>query len=181
MTLAAGDRELIQIVDAAFAEAARKSGPWLVCRSGCTQCCYGVFPITALDAWRLKQGLADLETTDPDRARRVRGRAIQAIAAADEDGPCPALDPAAGTCDLYAARPITCRAFGPPVRCGDEAVGVCELCYGGATDEDIAECEVDIDPDDLEEALLAKVEGEETTVAETLVAEKRGQTPFPPR
>jgi Fe-S-cluster containining protein len=170
MTIARRDRELIQIVDAAFAEAARKSGRWLVCRPGCTECCYGVFPITPLDSWRLRQGLADLETTDPDRARRVRGRASKAIAETDEDGPCPALDPAAGTCDLYAARPITCRAFGPPLRCGEDAVGVCALCYEGATDEEIAECEVDMDPDNLEEALLAKMEGEDLTVAEALVA-----------
>ena len=63
--------------------------------------------------------------------RTARGefaeRATQGDSRADEDGPCPALDPEAGTCDLYAARPITCRAFGPPVRCGEEAVGVCEL------------------------------------------------------
>jgi Fe-S-cluster containining protein len=155
-------------VDTAFAEAARKSGPWLVCRPGCTQCCYGVFPITSLDAWRLKQGLGELEATDPERAQRIRGRARQALAGEDEDGPCPALDPVAGTCDLYAARPITCRAFGPPVRCGEEAVGVCNLCYEGATDEEIAACEVDIDPENLEEALLAGLEQGETTVAEAL-------------
>jgi Fe-S-cluster containining protein len=155
-------------VDAALVEAARKSGAWLVCRPGCTQCCYGVFAITPLDRWRLQQGLADLETTDPARARRVRERARQAIAESDEDGACPALDPAAGTCDLYAARPITCRAFGPPVRCGEEAVGVCELCYEGATDEEIAACEVEIDPENLEGALLAGFEPEETTVAAAL-------------
>jgi Fe-S-cluster containining protein len=168
MTLAAADARLVQIVDAALAEAVRKSGPWLVCRPGCTQCCYGSFSITPLDAWRLKQGLAGLESTDPDRAERVRERARQAIADPDEDGPCPALDLETGTCDLYATRPITCRAFGPPVRCGDEGVGVCELCYEGATDEQIAACEVEIDPDNLEGALLASLESGETTVAESL-------------
>jgi Fe-S-cluster containining protein len=91
-----------------------------------------------------------------------------AIAEADEDGACPVLDPETGTCDLYAARPITCRAFGPPLRCGDEAVGVCELCYEGATDEEIAACEADIDPDNLEQALLARMEAGETTVAQAL-------------
>jgi Fe-S-cluster containining protein len=158
----------VQIVDAALAEAACKSGSWLVCRPGCTQCCYGTFGITPLDAWRLRQGLAFLETTDPDRAHRLRERARKALAEPDEDGPCPALDPDGGTCDLYAARPITCRAFGPPVRCGDEAVGVCELCYQEATDEEIAACEVEIDPENLEAVLLARFESEETTVAEAL-------------
>jgi Fe-S-cluster containining protein len=171
MTLADGDAKLVQIVDAAFAEAARRSGPWLVCRPGCTQCCYGSFAISPLDAWRLKQGLADLESKDPDRARRVRERARNApdgTDGPDDNSPCPALDPAGGTCDLYAARPITCRVFGPPARCGEEAIGVCELCYEGATDEQIAACEVEIDTDNLEGALLDMFEPGETTVAEAL-------------
>src|SRR5256885_17247987 len=74
------DAELIQIVDAAVAEAARKSGPWLVCRLGCTQCCIGAFPISQLDAERLRRGLAEIETQDPDRARRVRERPRPALA-----------------------------------------------------------------------------------------------------
>ena len=61
MRLDSGDRTLIQIVDAALAEAARKSGQWLVCRVGCTQCCIGPFPISQLDARRLRGGLAELE------------------------------------------------------------------------------------------------------------------------
>jgi hypothetical protein len=40
------DRGLVQIVDSAMAEAARRSGDWLVCRPGCTQCCIGPFAIT---------------------------------------------------------------------------------------------------------------------------------------
>ena len=56
-----GDRAFIQIVDAALAEAARKSGAWLVCRPGCCECCIGPFAITQLDAKRLRTGLAELE------------------------------------------------------------------------------------------------------------------------
>jgi Fe-S-cluster containining protein len=162
----ARDRELIQIVDQALAEAARRSGPWLVCRLGCTSCCMGEFPITPLDARRLRQGMAELDAREPGRAERVRERARHFSAGDDE--PCPALDPETGACDLYAARPITCRAFGPPVRCGDEAVGVCELCYHGATDEEIAACEVEIDPEGLESALVEELGGGETTVAAAL-------------
>src|SRR5258708_2886343 len=62
--LPAADGALIQIVDAALADAARRSGEWLVCRPGCTQCCVGVFAINQLDAVRLRQGLAELEQTD---------------------------------------------------------------------------------------------------------------------
>lgn len=189
-----GDRALIQIVDAALAEAARKSGPWLVCRPGCFECCMGPFPITQLDARRLRRGLAGLQTADPARAARVRERARQAVARisayfpgdpstglleesedvefSDEmdDDPCPALDPWTGTCDLYAARPVTCRAFGPPVRCGSDAVGVCELCFVGARDEEIAACEVELDPEGVESRLLEELESATGSCGRTLVA-----------
>src|SRR5258708_30014531 len=75
-----GDRKLVQIIDSALAEAARKSGEWLVCRPGCTQCCMGPFAINQLDAERLRHGLGELETRDPQRAARVRERARQSIA-----------------------------------------------------------------------------------------------------
>ncbi len=151
-----GDAALIQIVDAALAEAARRSGPWLVCRPGCSECCLGPFEINQLDAWRLRQGMAALERSDPARAAEVRRRALEFSGRDDE--PCPALDPASGLCELYASRPMTCRAFGPPVRCGSDSVGVCELCYEGASDDQIAACEVDLDPQGMEAGLVAEVE-----------------------
>jgi len=40
--------------DAAMAEATRLSGSWLVCKAGCAECCLGPFPITQLDARRLR-------------------------------------------------------------------------------------------------------------------------------
>ncbi len=67
-----GDRKLVQIIDSALAEAARKSGEWLVCRPGCTQCCMGPFAINQLDAERLRHGLGELETRDPQRATKVK-------------------------------------------------------------------------------------------------------------
>ena len=138
-SILSGDRELVQIVDAALADSARRSAAWLACRPGCSQCCMGVFAITQLDAVRLQEGLAELEQHDPKRAKRVRRRARAAVrrlragfpgdastgilaeSGADfedfaNDEPCPVLDPETGTCDLYAARPMTCRVFGPPVR-----------------------------------------------------------------
>jgi Fe-S-cluster containining protein len=192
-----GDQQLVQIVDAALKEAARKSGDWLVCRKGCTQCCYGPFPISQLDAARLRQGLSELERNDPERAQRVRERARESmkrlapdfpgdpktgILADDEeaealfagfadDEPCPALDLETGACDLYSARPMTCRTFGPPVRSGPEgALGVCELCYHGATDEQIAACEIVPDPDNLEEKLLRELERKTGKRGSTIVA-----------
>jgi Fe-S-cluster containining protein len=178
-----GDRELLQIVDAAMAEAARRSGAWLVCRPGCYSCCLGLFPISRLDAVRLQQGLTELAASDPARATRVRQRAqtaasqfagasVPALLDSDlyDDAPCPALDPDAGTCDLYASRPITCRTFGPPVRCGSESVGVCELCFEGATDEEIAACEVEVDPDGFEFELVQRIEEMTGESGNTIVA-----------
>ena len=164
----AGDRELIQILDAAMAEAVRRSGTWIACRPGCFECCIGPFPITARDALRLRQGLAELAAADADRAGRVMERArasveriyrkypdnplaaVLTIDEAAEDEACPALDPATGTCDLYTARPVTCRTFGPAVSCGGEVLAVCELCYRGASDEEIAACRVELDTRELE-------------------------------
>ena len=77
--LPVGDSKLIQIVDAALAETTRRSGRWLVCRPGCTQCCVGVFAINQLDAVRLQRGLARLKNTDPQRARRIRERAQASV------------------------------------------------------------------------------------------------------
>ena len=85
------------------------------------------------------------------------------------DEPCPVLDPETGLCDLYDARPMTCRTFGPPVR-SDGGLGVCELCFHGATDEQIAGCEMVVDPDDLESKLLRKLEKTQGPRGRTIVA-----------
>lgn len=192
---AANDQKLIQIVDAALAEVAQRSGEWLVCRPGCTQCCIGVFPINQLDAVRLQRGLAGLETRAPERARRVRERAREAVTRLsgefpgdpvsgilDEgddavarfadfanDEPCPALDPETGNCELYESRPMTCRTFGPPVR-SEDGLGVCELCYHGASNEEIAACEMTADPNDLESALLKQLEKRTGACGDTIIA-----------
>jgi len=148
-----------------MAEAVRKGGSWVACRPGCCECCMGPFPVSALDAERLRGGLAELRLRDPRRAASIVDRAARWMGADDE--PCPALDPQTGTCDLYAARPLTCRTFGPPVRCASGAVAICELCFDGATDEEIAACVVDLDVAGLDAS-----EGEdEVTVAMVLVGE----------
>jgi Fe-S-cluster containining protein len=190
-----GDQALIQIVDSALAETARKSGKWLVCRPGCTQCCVGVFAINQLDAFRLREGLADLEERSPERAARVRDRAREAVTRLEHEFPgdpitgvldegseaeerfadfgndeiCSALDQEGGTCELYDSRPMTCRVFGPPVR-SEEGLGVCELCFQGASDQEISTCEMKPDPDDLESTLLQELERREGVRGNTIVA-----------
>ncbi len=181
----ADDSELSQIVDAALAEAASKAGAWLKCRPGCYECCLGAFEISELDAQRLRRGLADLERRDAARATRVRTRAGEAAARlrreypddtaeralsepADDDEPCPALDPATGTCDLYESRPLACRTFGPAIQTGS-AVATCELCFPGATEEEIAQCAVELDADALEMPILQQLAGQDPP-SPTLVA-----------
>jgi Fe-S-cluster containining protein len=190
-----GDQKLIQIVDSALADVTRRSGKWLVCRPGCTQCCIGVFAINQLDAQRLRRGLDDLEKLAPERAAQVRDRARDAVrrlapdfpgdpvsgvlregeeaerqfADFANDEPCPALDPETGTCELYESRPMTCRVFGPPVR-SEEGLGVCELCFQGASDKEIAACEMKPDPDDLESRLLEELEKASGVRGNTIIA-----------
>lgn len=195
--LPSSDAALVQIVDSALADATRRSGSWLACRPGCTQCCVGAFAINQLDAQRLRRGLSELQKSDLPRATRVLERARASVlrlsaefpgnpntgildegqeaeerfyAFADEEA-CPVLDPQTGLCDLYAHRPITCRAFGPPVRSGEEgALGVCELCFQGASEEEIAACEMPVDPQALEPRLLEELEQATGLRGRTIVA-----------
>jgi Fe-S-cluster containining protein len=193
--LPAGDHQLVQILDAALADAARRSGDWLVCKPGCTQCCVGVFAIHQLDAARLQQGLEELTRNEPERAQSVRERARKSVERLTlgfpgdpvtglldlseeaealfedfaNDEPCAALDPATGLCDLYRHRPVTCRVFGPPVR-SEQGLGVCELCYHGATEEEIAACEMAVDPEGREAELLQEFEQSSGKQGRTLVA-----------
>ena len=71
-----------------------------------------------------------------------------------DDLPCPALDPSTGYCDLYDARPMTCRIFGPVTQMEDGNLGACELCYDGATEEQMKECAVEVDSEGLENELV---------------------------
>ena len=195
------DQQLVQIVDAALADVARRSGEWLVCRVGCTQCCVGVFAISQLDGLRLRHGLAELERTDSARARAVRKRARESVSRLAREFPgdaktgilgddeaslehfedfgndeaCPVLSLETGECELYASRPMTCRVFGPPIR-SEGGIGVCELCYTEASPEEIAACELVTGTDELEEKLTRDAERNlgkpgKTTVAYALAIE----------
>jgi len=156
----------------------------------------GVFAISQLDAARLQRGLLELAQRDPERADAVRQRAREAVARLSpdfpgdpatgllgktkaqrkrfesfaNDEPCPALDLDEGTCDLYEVRPITCRTFGPPVRVEGGGLGVCELCYQGLSEKEVAACEMIPDPDDMESRLTKQVEKSTGKRGDTIVA-----------
>lgn len=195
--LPSGDQRLVQIQDAALTDAAERSGAWLVCKPGCTQCCHGVFAIHQLDALRLQTGWMELAQHDPERAARIQQRAKQFLEQyGDEfpgdpetgilgtteaeqecfedyanEAPCPVLDPETGLCDLYNFRPMTCRIFGPPVRSEiDNGLGICELCFQGASSEEIAACEMVVDPEEMENNLVAEAEEQTGKSGATIIA-----------
>jgi Fe-S-cluster containining protein len=187
---------LIQIVDAAVADAYRRGGTHLVCRPGCSQCCIGVFPIAHEDGARLREGLAALEQTDPAKAARIHTRINDSLTRLDpwfpgdlttgilnedheaailfeefaNDEPCPVLDLTTGTCDLYEHRPILCRTFGPPMRTEENDLATCELCFIHATTDEIAACELDPTIPAREEASNALFSAAHNLRGQTLIA-----------
>jgi Fe-S-cluster containining protein len=199
-----GDARLLRVVDAALEDGARRAGSRLACGIGCTECCLGPFPITLLDARRLREGLAELRRREPGRAAGVLNRARSAVRslrrgfpgdpdsgrlAEDEQAreafftrhearPCPALDPQTGACELYAWRPLTCRSYGPPVRIGRESLPPCRLCFVGTKPRTLARYRVTVDPDELEDGLLRRLfRSGEPAAVETLVAFALGLEP----
>ena len=186
--------ELFPILDAALASSAERSGHWLACRPGCHQCCVGVFAISPLDVQTLRDGLA---AAPPEVAERIRQRAAasrerllaaglpgdaatgilfteegheEAFEDFANDEVCPVLDPATGTCELYAHRPVQCRTFGPPVRDEDGHLTVCELCFIDAPAEEVQRCEMDQSWREQEEHAIATAEEDARNAAPTLVA-----------
>jgi Fe-S-cluster containining protein len=183
------DKHLIQLMDTALADATRRSGPWLACRPGCSQCCHGVFAIGPLDTERLREGF---RLAEPDKQQRIRERVQQAVQVLSADYPgdtatgllyedeasqeafedfaneavCPVLDPASGTCDLYSHRPMTCRVFGPPVQTEEGSFGICELCFVNAPTEAVTEAQLYL-PDP---ALEAELEQQTSITGTTIIA-----------
>jgi Fe-S-cluster containining protein len=180
---ARADRELLRILDEDSEEAARRAGSWLRCEAGCSDCCHGPFPVTRLDAWRLRRGLAALDGRDAELATAIRRRARQAVATLGEGFPgelstgqlsrdemlldrfferhgslaCPALDNRSGRCELYEWRPVSCRTYGPPLRFDDRGSPPCDLCFRGASSEVVERCRIVPDRDGLETAILASM------------------------
>jgi Fe-S-cluster containining protein len=166
-SFASQDRDFIALVDGAFATAAARSGPHLLCRPGCSQCCVGVFAISPADAHRLELGVRRLEKSDPDRAIALRARASASwarLAPAFPGDPATgrlALDPNSGSLQPSAAfedfgNDETCPVLNPengtcelydfrPHTCRvfgppvaiTGGYGACELCFTQATSDRI--------------------------------------------
>jgi Fe-S-cluster containining protein len=129
---------LLDEVDSWFKRCLEEFPAKIACRSGCSECCRGLFDITLLDACYLKSGFDRL----PDDVREhVTVRAIERVKRLqelwpefaapfilnyrpdeeweelmpEEDGtPCSLLG-ADGKCLVYDYRPMTCRLNGVPL------------------------------------------------------------------
>ncbi len=184
---------ILPLVDSALRSAAERSGTSLACRPGCSQCCVGAFAITQLDAELLRSGLAHAPATLAERIQhraRLSWARLRSTFPGDplrgllftqpehkdafeefaNDEPCPLLDPATQTCDLYHARPVACRTFGPPVKDEQGHLTVCELCFVDASAEEVARCEMDQSWRTQEELLISASEQRSGLHGLTLVA-----------
>lgn len=152
------ESRVLNLAEQAFCEAQRLAGPLVRCGPGCSECCHRPFAITAADARRLAQGLAQAEplvrSDIAERAANIAQRfdldfpgdtATGSLDANDEwrewffrrhEGvACPVLDLSTGVCRLYAHRPVACRAAGPLVQLGPAIFPACHLNYHGTTEE----------------------------------------------
>ncbi len=194
------DRELLREVDQELEDRSRLAGRHLACHVGCTECCIGPFAINQLDLLRLRRGLSFLRLQDPARALAIVDRArdqmrqfgpsypgdtssgvlseddrsVEAFLERFSNVPCPVLDPVSGRCELYSARPLSCRTFGLPVHLGGQDLEPCRLCFNGATAEEIDACRARPDPEGREQQLLVQLErpeyNEETIIAFAVAA-----------
>lgn len=141
---------LARKTDAWFARAQASLLGQLPCHAGCTQCCIGPFPITILDADRLRIGLRSLSDEQRERIEQVAQEQVVAMEAAyplltqspfldqwpdDEidrlvtdfhQQPCPALG-VQGLCAVYEHRPLACRSMGVPTEQDGITHGACQV------------------------------------------------------
>ena len=97
------------VIDARVQTILEDRADWL-CRKGCDNCCRQLaeVPLLTLAEWDLlRQGLQDLA---PVRLQEISSN----MATLNQSRPitCPMLDLAAGTCPVYAQRPVACRTYG---------------------------------------------------------------------
>jgi Fe-S-cluster containining protein len=195
--LADADALLLRVIGATCEEAKRRAGEHLVCHAGCFSCCYGPFPITQLDAWRIRRGLEEMQRTDAASAAAIVGRARAAEAKLLErfpgdaetgeideaEGwlpfeyverhnmvPCPALDSETGACQIYSHRPIACRTLGPPSVIDGKTLQHCRLCFQEATEEQIETGRVTFDDGAAGGAAAEELERCYTPRGRTLIA-----------
>lgn len=129
---------LLKSVDHWFARSVAAAGTAIQCAKGCSSCCRGLFDITLLDAYFLRQGIDRLspairekvlsrvaaqmesirlvwaEVSPPYIINILTEDELYRLMPEDDPTPCPLLGDD-GLCLVYDYRPMTCRLHGIPL------------------------------------------------------------------
>jgi len=134
---------LLASVDDLFERVRAQCGEAVTCRPGCSDCCHAVFDISLVEALYINhkfnqdfQGLERQAVLDrADEAERKQVKLARKAFKRSESGVqaedvleevakkrirCPLLK-ADDTCELYHARPVTCRLYGVPMAMADQS------------------------------------------------------------
>jgi len=130
--------QLLKGVDHWFARSATAAGNAVQCGKGCSSCCRGLFDITLLDAFFLRQGIdrlaprlhevvlariaVQLQTlkliwpsmAPPYVINVLQEEELDRLMPEEDETPCPLLGDD-GLCLVYENRPMTCRLHGIPL------------------------------------------------------------------
>jgi Fe-S-cluster containining protein len=128
-------RELLERLDEWFSASAERNPGIIPCRPGCSNCCNGPFDISVADALMVREAFNRLPESERDavlegaRKQVLRMKQLEPgwdmrlglegiseagfdrLAETLGDEPCPLLDQA-GSCRIYADRPLICRMIG---------------------------------------------------------------------
>jgi Fe-S-cluster containining protein len=131
-------RRLLHEVDTWFSRCSLAAGEQIACQRGCSACCRGLFDITLLDAFLVKDGFDRLPQYLRDRPLQLAWQRLEGIRCRwpdfdapyllnrypeeewdeqmpeDDETPCPLLGDD-GNCMIYDSRPMTCRLHGIPL------------------------------------------------------------------
>lgn len=130
--------ELLKTVDRWFAHSAKSAEDAVLCGKGCSSCCRGLFDITLLDAFYLRQGFEGLAHSVQEKVRARVASQLDSLRLSwpgisppyiinglpeeelgrlmpeEDPTPCPLLGDD-GLCLVYENRPMTCRLHGIPL------------------------------------------------------------------
>lgn len=138
---------LVARVDELFNAVKERSGEAVTCHEGCSDCCHAVFDLSLVEAMYLNKRFQedmDARADEPlrqqllanaDRAERGQVKVVRKAQKRQRAGDDPAeiladvaarrvrcpLLTAEDKCELYDARPITCRLYGVPQAIGGQA------------------------------------------------------------
>jgi Fe-S-cluster containining protein len=152
-------RKLLGEVDHWFNRCLDAGGSKFSCRGGCSACCRGLFDITLLDAFLLKEAFSSLPQPIRETILEKSKTRLNELQRRwpelhppyllndlpldewqrmpeDDETPCPLLDDK-GFCLVYNSRPLTCRLHGlPNIDCsGEDFEGmICTLHKGSPLD-----------------------------------------------